>query len=43
MTKKEFLKSTYFKLLVPIIAIALVIALWQKGFAFGQWLYGVLH
>lgn len=37
MTKEEFLKSNYFKILFPVVATALVIALWRNGYEFGQW------
>ncbi len=43
MTKEEFLKSPYFKILFPILAIAMIIALWKNGFEFGQWLYQISH
>jgi hypothetical protein len=43
MTKEEFLKSKGFKILLPVIVVALVIALWRNGFEFGQWLHSVLH
>lgn len=43
MTKEEFFKSTGFKILLPVIVVALVIALWRNGFEFGQWLHKLLH
>jgi hypothetical protein len=43
MTKEEFLKSKYFKILMPVLLVAFVIALWQNGYKFGQWLYEILH
>jgi len=43
MTKEEFFNSNYFKILFPVIVAALVITLWQKGYAFGQWLHGALN
>jgi len=43
MTKEEFLKSTSFKILLPVVAAALIIALWRNGYEFGQWLYHMLH
>ncbi len=43
MTKEEFFKSNYFKILVPLIAVTLVIALWRNGYAFGQWLQKILN
>ena len=41
--KEEFFKSNYFKILVPLIAVTLVIALWRNGYAFGQWLQKILN
>lgn len=43
MTKEEFLKSNYFKILLPVLLVALVIALWRNGFEFGQWLHQIMH
>jgi hypothetical protein len=43
MTKEEFLKSNYFKVLLPVVGFAMVIALWRNGYEFGQWLYRALH
>jgi len=43
MTKEEYFKSKGFKILLPVIVVALVITLWRNGFEFGQWLYGILH
>ncbi len=43
MNKEEFLKSKYFKIMLPVIIVVLVIALWQNGYEFGQWLYKMLH
>jgi fatty acid desaturase len=39
MTKEEFFKSNYFKILFPVVVVALIIALWRNGYEFGQWLY----
>jgi hypothetical protein len=43
MTKEEFFKSKGFKILLPIIVIALVIAIGKNGYELGQWLHGVLN
>lgn len=43
MTKEEFFKSTGFKILLPVIVVALLMTLWRNGYEFGQWLYSVLH
>jgi hypothetical protein len=43
MTKEEFLKSNYFKILFPVVSFAMVIVLWRNGYEFGQWLYRVSH
>jgi hypothetical protein len=43
MTKKEFLKSNYFKILFPILIVTLVFALWKNGYEFGQWLHKVFN
>ncbi len=43
MTKEEFLKSNYFKILFPVAVAALIIALWRNGYEFGQWLYRMLN
>ena len=43
MTKEEFLKSKLFKIALPIFIIALIIALYRNGYAFGQWLHQVLN
>lgn len=43
MTREEFFKSKGFKILLPVIIAALVIALWRNGYAFGQWLHGILN
>jgi hypothetical protein len=43
MNKEEFLKSKLFKIALPVIIAAMVIALWQNGYEFGQWLYKILH
>jgi hypothetical protein len=43
VTKEDFLKSNYFKIMLPVLGLAIVIGLWQNGYEFGQWLYRVLH
>lgn len=43
MKKEEFLKSNYYKLLLPIVGIALVIGIWQSGYEFGKWLFKILN
>jgi hypothetical protein len=43
MTKEEIFKSKGFKILLPIIVVALAIALWTNGYGFGQWLHSVLN
>lgn len=40
---KHFLRSNYFKMIIPLVMLLLVIALWNKGYAFGQWLHNVLN
>lgn len=43
MNKEEFLKSNYFKILLPVIILWGVIVIAKGGYAFGQWLYAFLH
>jgi hypothetical protein len=43
MTKEEVLKSKAFKIIFPILIIALIIAIFQNGLDFGQWLYKQLN
>ena len=43
MTKKAFLKSKHFKVVFPLVVVALIISLWRNGYEFGQWLYRLLH
>lgn len=43
MNTEEFSKSKLFKIVFPILIIVLIIALWQKGYGFGQWLHSVLQ
>ncbi len=43
MTKEEFFKSKLFKISFPVLMViliaAMLIAIWQNGYEFGQWLY----
>ena len=43
MKKEEFLKSNYYKILLPIIGVFIVIGLWKSGYEFGQWLFRILN
>jgi hypothetical protein len=43
MTKEEFFKSNYFKISFPILVVALIFTIWEKGYEFGQWLYKILN
>ncbi|WP_255352938.1 hypothetical protein [Pedobacter sp. Hv1] len=43
MTKEEFLKSKGFKIALPIVLIAMAIAIYKNGYAFGQWLHQVFN
>jgi hypothetical protein len=43
MTKEEFFKSNYFKILLPVVGFALIIELWRNGYEFGQWLHRALN
>jgi fatty acid desaturase len=43
MKKEEFFKSKAFKILLPVIAIVIAVALWRNGYQFGQWLYKILN
>jgi hypothetical protein len=43
MTKEEFFKSNYFKILLPVVGIAVIIGLWRNGYQFGQWLYKIFN
>jgi fatty acid desaturase len=38
MTKEKLFKSKAFKILLPLIAILVIIALFRSGYDFGQWL-----
>lgn len=42
--KKEFiLKSEWFKILIVLVAVLILIGLYRNGYAFGQWLYQQLN
>lgn len=41
--KEEMAKSTFLKILLPIVAIVIIIGLWQSGYEFGQWLHKVVN
>ncbi|MES2691510.1 MAG: hypothetical protein V4658_13965 [Bacteroidota bacterium] len=41
--KEEFLTSKSFKAMLPIIIVAIAIAIWRNGYQFGQWLHDVFH
>lgn len=43
MTKREFLKSNYFKVILPLIIVWSIITIFKSGYAFGQWLYVALN
>ncbi len=43
MKKEEFLKSNYYKIILPILGAVIVIGIWQSGYEFGQWLYKILN
>ncbi|MCC7297527.1 MAG: hypothetical protein IT244_04275 [Bacteroidia bacterium] len=42
-SKNEFLKSKWMKFLLPLAAAVLIIAIFQNGYDFGQWLHKVLN
>ncbi|MEY3500978.1 MAG: hypothetical protein RL308_2647 [Bacteroidota bacterium] len=43
MTKDNFFNSNYFKILFPIFLAAMAIALWRRGYEFGQLFYAYLN
>lgn len=43
MTKEEFFKSNYFKILLVALGLVIAIGLWRKGYEFGQWLNSIVH
>lgn len=43
MKKEEILKSKAFRMLFPLVAVLVVIALWKNGYQFGKWLYAIFN
>lgn len=43
MSKEEFLKSKYFKILLPLLVVWGIIIIFKGGYTFGQWLYAFMH
>jgi hypothetical protein len=43
MTTKETQKSNYFKVIVPMLILAMAVYIWQNGYKLGQWLHGILN
>ncbi len=43
MTKEEFFKTNYFKILFPVVVAALIIVLWRNGYEFGQFLNRIIN
>lgn len=43
MTKKEFLKSNYFKILLSVLGLVIAIGIWRNGYHFGQWLHQYIN
>lgn len=43
MKKEEFLKSNYYKILLPIVGVVLAIGLWKSGYEFGLWLFKIIN
>jgi fatty acid desaturase len=43
MKKEELFRSKAFKILLPLIAIVIAVALWRNGYKFGQWLNTILN
>jgi len=43
MTKQEFLKSNYFKVILSLIIVWGIITIFKSGYAFGQRLYVALN
>ena len=39
MSKEIFLKSNYFKIVMPILIVAIIITLWKNGYEFVQLMY----
>ncbi len=38
MKKEALFKSKAFKILLPLVALVIAVALWRNGYQFGQWL-----
>lgn len=43
MEKDGFTNSGFFKIFLPLLIVAGILILIQRGYAFGQWLHGVLN
>lgn len=43
MNKNELFSSGAIQVLLVVLGCAFAIELWRDGYAFGQWLYTVLH
>jgi hypothetical protein len=43
MTKKVFLNSKLFIIMVSLLGITILVLIAQKGYQFGQWLYAIRH
>lgn len=43
MSKENFLKSNYFKIVMPILIAAMIITLWKNGYEFGQLMYRLIN
>jgi fatty acid desaturase len=43
MKKEDLFKSRAFKILLPVLATVIAVALWRNGYKFGQWLNTILN
>lgn len=43
MNKEELMQSKWFKIILPIIILIIIIGVYRNGYAFGEWLYARLH
>lgn len=43
MKKENLFKSKVFKILFPVLAIVIAIALWYNGYHFGKWLHAIIN
>jgi hypothetical protein len=43
MTKEEFFKSKWFKILLPIVLVWSVTVIVRGGYETGQWLYRLMY